>query len=86
MKIEIPDELIDRLRRRTVPGITEADALREVLDTVEWMEEDQRREADLARSAELLNKAMDDILAGRAVPAKQALQQVADEFGLRLKQ
>ena len=44
------------------------------------MEERQRREAPLA----MMQRSMEDIDAGRTRPAKQALQEIADQLGLKL--
>lgn len=42
-------------------------------------------DAELARSLAMLDRSMDDIKAGRVQPAKQAIDEIAAEFGLTLE-
>ena len=41
---------------------------------------------ELSASLAMIDRGMEDARAGRTVPAKVALQDIADEFGLKIKQ
>jgi hypothetical protein len=64
-------------------GMTVADyVVRLILDD----ETSALNDAELAISAAELDRAMEDVRAGRTTPAREALQSIADEFGLKARQ
>lgn len=72
MQLDIPGDLFHRLSIRTAPGSTEVDALREVLDAVEWLEADQPNAEQLAASLAQVDRSMDDVTAGRTLTVAEA--------------
>jgi hypothetical protein len=80
MQLDIPGDLFRRLSVRTSPGSTEVDALREVLDAVEWLETDQPGPAELSASLAQLDRSMADVAAGRTLTVAQARQRSLDDL------
>jgi hypothetical protein len=82
MQIDLPDELVIRVRQRTASaqGVTEADVIREALDLLEWADEDNPSEEELARSLELIDRSMSDIAAGRVLSVTEARQRSLDQL------
>lgn len=78
MQLDIPGDLFHRLSVRTAPGATEVDALREVLDTVEWLEIDQPTPEQLAASLKQIDQSMADVSAGRMLTVAEARQRSTD--------
>lgn len=74
MQLYIPGDLFNRLQLRTPPGATEVDALREVLDAVDWLESEQPSAAELAASLAVIDQSMLDITQGRVVTVAEAYQ------------
>ena len=80
MQLDIPGDLFHRLSIRTAPGSTEVDALREVLDAVEWLETDQPNAEQLAASLAQVDRSMDDVTAGRTLTVAEARQKSLDDL------
>ena len=80
MQLEIPGDLFHRLSIRAAPGSTEVDALREVLDAVEWLETDQPNAEQLAASLAQVDRSMDDVTAGRTLTVAEARQKSLDDL------
>lgn len=83
MQIEIPTDVGAIAQEKAAAmGATVADYVSHLIlgDDPEML-----TEADLTDSVAKLDKAMEDVRAGRTMPAKEALRQVAQEFGLKLR-
>ena len=80
MQLDIPGDLFNRLSVRTAPGATEVDALRELLDAVEWLETDQPNAEQLAASLAQVDCSMDDVAAGRTLSVAEARQKSLDDL------
>ena len=80
MQLDIPGDLFNRLSIRTAPGATEVDALREILDAVEWLETDQPNAEQLAASLAQIDRSMDDVAAGRTLTIAEARQKSLDDL------
>lgn len=72
MQLDIPSDLFHRLNVRTAQGATVVDALRELLDTVEWLEVDQPAPEQLAVSLKQIDQSIADIVAGRTLSIAEA--------------
>lgn len=80
MQLDIPGDLFHRLSVRTAPGSTEVDALREVLDAVDWLEFDQPNSEQLATSLAQIDRSMNDIAEGRTLSVAEARQKSLDNL------
>jgi hypothetical protein len=80
MQLDIPGDLFHRLSIRTAPGSTEVDALREVLDAVEWLEFDQPNSEQLTTSLAQIDGSMNDIAEGRVLSVAEARQKSLDDL------
>lgn len=82
MQLDIPGDFFNRLSVRTAPGSTEVDALREVLDAVEWLESDQPGPAEISASLAQLDQSMADVAAGRVLTVAEARQRSRADLGV----
>jgi len=80
MQLDIPGDLYHRLSIRTAPGSTEVDALREVLDAVEWLDLDQPNSEQLATSLAQIDQSMNDIAEGRTLSVAEARQKSLNQL------
>lgn len=74
MQLNIPGDHFNHLSVRTAPGSTEIDALREILDAIEWLETDQLGPPELSASLAQLDQSLVDITAGRVLTVAEARQ------------
>jgi hypothetical protein len=93
MQIDIPPAEAEKLERRAAAaGFDSAEkyvtefvlTLAERPDALELFA--PMTDDELAASLALIDRGMEDVKAGRTRPAKAALQDIADEFGLKIKQ
>lgn len=82
MQIELPEELLDRVRKRTVPaqGVTESDVIKEALDLLDWADQDNPSEEVLNHSLQMIDRSMADIAAGRVLNVAEAKQRALDDL------
>lgn len=80
MQLDIPGDLFHRLSIRTPPGATELDALREVLDAVDWLESDQPNPDQLATSLVQIDRCVNDIAECRTLSVAEARQKSLDDL------
>jgi Arc/MetJ-type ribon-helix-helix transcriptional regulator len=80
MQIELPEELMVRVRQRTAPdlGVTESDVIKEALDLLDWADQDNPSEAVLNHSLHMIDRSMADIAAGRVLSIADAKQRALD--------
>lgn len=83
MQIDLPEELLTRVRRRTAPteGLTEADVIKEALDLLDWADEDNPSEETLAYSLEVIDRSMADIAAGRVLSVNESRDRLHTDLG-----
>jgi predicted transcriptional regulator len=74
MHIDLPDELVSRLRQRaaSAPGASEADVIREALNSLDWQ--------DAERAA--IQEGLDAIKAGRVRPFEEFDREFRVRIGL----
>ncbi len=84
MNIEMPDELVARLRQlaANANGANEADILRQALDTLDWMEEDPLSPDDLDASLEVIDRSMEEMRAGKSLTIEEARRLTKKNLGL----
>jgi hypothetical protein len=82
MQIDLPDDLVSRVRLRTAStqGLTEADVIKEALDLLEWADEDNPSDEELARSLQIIDRSMADLAAGRVLSVAEARQRSLDQL------
>jgi hypothetical protein len=84
MHVELPKEVEAIAQQRAdAIGVTVSEYVSQL---ILGDERQTFNEADLAASLANLDRAMDDVKAGRALPARKALHEIAGEFGLSLEQ
>lgn len=77
--IPIPDGMDERQKADITGWLT--DLVEDLLPKRLPCEDDPQWQAEVARRIKL---GMEDIKAGRCLPAKESLRKIADEFGLKL--
>ncbi len=82
MQLDIPGDLFNRLSSRTAPGATEVDALREVLDAIEWLDADQPNADQLAASLAQIDRSLDDVVLGRTLTVVEARHKSLNDLRL----
>lgn len=75
MLIELPDDLVARLRNRTAEfGSTEADVIREALDNLDRAGAGPLGPVTMAESLAMIDRGMEDVRAGRTMSVEAARQ------------
>jgi hypothetical protein len=82
MQIELPEELMVRVLKRTAPalGVTESDVIKEALDLLDWADQDNPSEEILNHSLQMIDRSMADIAAGRVLSIADAKQRALDDL------
>jgi len=84
MQIDLPAELIDRLRDRMQdnPELSEADVVRKALDTLDWLDDEGTTPEQLAHTLRDLDQSIAEIESGATLDLQAAKSQVQSSLGL----
>lgn len=83
MHIDLPEELLDRVRKRSAKheGVSEADIIKDALDLLDWADDDNPSEEILKQSLAVIDRSMADIAASRLLTVADARQQTLEQLG-----
>lgn len=83
MHIDLPEELLERVRKRSAKheGVSEADIIKDALDLLDWADDDNPSEEILKQSLAVIDRSMADIAAGRLLTVADARQQTLEQLG-----
>lgn len=76
MQIDLPEELVERIRHRAASanGASEADVLRQALDSLDSAEEDYLSPEEMEASLAVIDKSMEEIRDGKSLTLEEARQ------------
>lgn len=84
MQIDLPKDLLERLRDRmqSNPALSEADIVRQALDTLDWLDTEHATPEQMVHMLCELDQSMAEIQSGNTLDLQAAKAQVEASLGL----